>query len=180
MTSIAPLAPDQIYPTAQVAELLGVSEGTIRSRKSREKSQLQEGIHWLQQDGSTLWTCAGVLELAKTTQSDQAKALVDAAGAIVPAPIATPSVAATSTPDDAAPTSEATAGVALDLEWLEPLLDATGQGMALEFYRRLPEYVLKHIQRLATHPTEAERQVIQAAFQPIQRLQQEVPEQCES
>ena len=180
MHTTTPLAPEQIYPTVQVADLLGVSEGTIRSRKSRDKEQLQEGIHWLQQDGSTLWTCAGVLELAKTTQNDTAKALVEAAGAIVPMQPATPSVAEEATPDGGEPLTDATADIALNMEFLEPLLEATGQGMALEFYRRLPQYVLKHVQRMTQHPTNAERQVIQTAFQPMQRLQQEVSERCVS
>jgi hypothetical protein len=180
MHTITPLAPDQIYPTAQVAELLGVSEGTIRSRKSRDKEQLQEGTHWLQQDGSTLWTCAGVLELAKTTQNDTAKALVEAAGAIVPTIAATPSVAKEPTLDGDEPLTDATAAMALTMEFLEPLLEATGQGMALEFYRRLPQYVLKHVQRMAKTPTDTERQVIQTAFQPVGRLQQEVDARCGS
>lgn len=169
-TSAITLALGQIYPTAQVAELLGISEGTIRSRKSRDKEQFQENVHWLTQDGNTVWTAAGVVELAKTTQTEKAQQLLAQAGSLVLTESATPGVAE----------EPVTESVAIDLAFLEPLLEATGQGMALEFYRRLPTYVLKHIQRMAKQPSEEERHIIQAAFQPIGRLQQEVQERCVS
>jgi hypothetical protein len=172
------LIPDQIYSTAQVAELLGISEGTLRSRKSREKDSLIEGNHWLQQDGSTFWTVSGILEIAQRLDNPTAQALlVQFNGMLVPTTAATPTVAADAS-DRIAP--ESPSPIEIDIQFLEPLLEATGQGMALEFYRRLPQYVLKHVQRMAKHPTAAERQVIQTAFQPVQRLQQEVPEQCGS
>jgi hypothetical protein len=174
------LVPDQIYSTAQAAGLLGIGEGTIRSRKSREKEKFIEGQHWVQQDGSTFWTCAGVLELAQGTQGEKARNLLESAGALVPSTSATPSVAGNTTEDVAEAMPNATTGVAIDMGFLEPLLEATGQSLALEFYRRLPEYVLRHVQRMAKTPTDEERRVIQAAFQPIQRLQQEVGERCVS
>jgi hypothetical protein len=182
------LIPDQIYSTAQVAGLLGISEGTLRSRKSREKDALIEGHHWLQQDGSTFWTVRGILEIAQRIDNPTAKAILEQCnGILVPTTAATPiaadpailSVAEAAT-NCVAPDPSPQPPIAIDIQFLEPLLEVTGQGLALEFYRRLPEYVLKHIQRLAIHPTDAERQVIQTAFQPIQRLQQEVPEQCGS
>ncbi len=182
-----PLVSDQIYSTAQSAELLGISEGTLRSRKSREKAQLVEGIHWLIQDGSTLWTVAGLLEVANRTDTPQAKAVLQQAGTLVPTLPATPSVA---TPATESVESSATESVAnetekqpplgIDLNLLEPLLEATAQKMALEFYCRLPQAILQHIQRMAKQPTAEERQVIQAAFQPVQQMQQEVEEQCVS
>jgi hypothetical protein len=175
-TSAIALALGQIYPTTQVAELLGISEGTIRSRKSRDKGQFHENVHWLTQDGNTVWTAAGVVELAKTTQTEKAQQLLVHAGSLVPIASATPSVAE----EPATERVEGSESVAIDLAFLEPLLEATAQGMALEFYRRLPAYVLKHIQRMAKQPSDEERQIIQAAFQPIGRLQQEVQERCVS
>lgn len=188
METTITFAPDQIYSTAQAGELLGISDSTIRSRKSREKAQLIEGTHWVTQEGSTFWTATGILELAKGSQSEQAQALLAAAGAIVATTAATPSAATpatptvdpSATPSAASPPETTTDEVAIDVSFLEPLLDATGQSLALEFYRRLPTYVLKHIHRMAKHPTDDERRIIQSAFQPITQLQQEVREQCVS
>lgn len=188
MENVIALAPDQIYSTAQAAELLGITDGTIRSRKSREKEQFAEGMHWVTQEGSTFWTYSGILELAKGSQSEKAQILLQEAGAIVPTGSSTPTVANVATPDAArSPTlgieenpADATPAVAVDLSFLEPLLEATGKSLALEFYRQLPTYVLKHIHRMAKNPTDEERQVIQTAFQPVQRLQQEVQERCVS
>lgn len=182
------LALDQIYSTAQAAELLGISEGTVRSRKSRDKTQLIEGTHWLTQDGSTFWTVAGLLEIAERTDTPEAKALLQQVALLVPTPPATPSAATpatptidpSATPSAASPPETPTDGVAIDVSFLEPLLEATGQSLALEFYRRLPTYVLKHIHRMAKHPTDDERRIIQSAFQPITQLQQEVRKQCVS
>jgi hypothetical protein len=180
MSSPLTSTPDQVYSTAQAAELLGVSEGTLRSRKSRDKTQLIEGTHWLTQDSSTLWTVAGLLEIAERTDTPEAKALLQQVAMLVPTSPAMPTVDPSATPSATSPTETATDGVAIDVSFLEPLLEATGQSLALEFYRRLPTYVLKHIHRMAKHPTDDERRIIQAALQPIAQLQQEVREQCVS
>ncbi len=184
MENTLTLAPDQIYSTAQAATMLEIGEGTIRSRKSRDKDKLFEGTHWLTQDGSTFWTCAGVVELARGSQSAAAQALLEKAGALVPTTVATTTVADSAALPVAPPAPPSTVDEAtdipFDLSFLEPLLDATGKSIALEFYRRLPNYVLKHVQRMAKNPTPQEREVIQAAFQPIQRMQEEVSDRCAS
>ncbi|HEY9872137.1 MAG TPA: hypothetical protein V6D12_01810 [Candidatus Obscuribacterales bacterium] len=53
----------EVYTSAQVAQRIAVSAGTIRSWKARKPDQLVEGQHWVQQDGQTLWTDAGVAVL---------------------------------------------------------------------------------------------------------------------
>ncbi|AFZ15668.1 hypothetical protein Cri9333_4907 (plasmid) [Crinalium epipsammum PCC 9333] len=51
---------NEVLSTAQAAELLGVSAGTLRTWKSRKADLLVEGTHWINQDGSTFWTQAGL------------------------------------------------------------------------------------------------------------------------
>ncbi len=70
------LQPDQTYSTAQAAALLGVQTTTLRSRKSRAKTALLEGLHWQSQNGETCWTTTGILEVAKRTQTPEAAALL--------------------------------------------------------------------------------------------------------
>ena len=53
----------EVYTSAQVAQRIGVSAGTIRTWKARKSDQLVEGQHWIQQDNQTLWTEAGVSAL---------------------------------------------------------------------------------------------------------------------
>jgi len=53
----------EVYTSAQVAQRIAVSAGTIRSWKARKPDQLLEGQHWIQQDGQTLWTDMGVAVL---------------------------------------------------------------------------------------------------------------------
>lgn len=53
----------EIYTTAQVAELLGVSASTLRTWKSRRSDRFTEGEHFCSQDGQTFWTEAGVAVL---------------------------------------------------------------------------------------------------------------------
>lgn len=76
---LAPLQPNQLHSTSQAAEMLGVVEATLRSRKSRHKELLVEGIHWKHQDGGTFWTTTGILVIAERTSTAEAKALLSQA-----------------------------------------------------------------------------------------------------
>ncbi len=50
-----------VYSNQQVAELLGIKEGTLRTWKARKSEQIQENTHWVKSgDGGTLWTETGV------------------------------------------------------------------------------------------------------------------------
>ncbi|HEY9692222.1 MAG TPA: hypothetical protein V6D15_08465 [Oculatellaceae cyanobacterium] len=63
-----------IYSTNQMAEMLSTTAATVRSYKSRHKDQLVEGTHWINQDGQTLWTNAGLeaLQLLKGASPTEA------------------------------------------------------------------------------------------------------------
>jgi hypothetical protein len=69
--------PDHTYSTAQAAALLGVKRTTLRSRKSRAKTALIEGLHWQSLNGKTCWTTTGILEIARRTQTPEAAALLE-------------------------------------------------------------------------------------------------------
>jgi len=51
---------NEVYTTAQAAELLGVPINTLRSWKSRKSDLLIEGTHWVSSDNQILWTQAGI------------------------------------------------------------------------------------------------------------------------
>jgi hypothetical protein len=51
---------NEVLTTAQAAEFLSVSPATLRTWKSRKADLLVEGTHWINQDGTTLWTQAGL------------------------------------------------------------------------------------------------------------------------
>ena len=59
----------EIYSSNQVAERLGIAPGTVRTWKKRYEKQLIEGTHWVNQDGSTMWTQAGLEVLQGETAS---------------------------------------------------------------------------------------------------------------
>jgi hypothetical protein len=63
----------QVHSNAQVAEILGISEGTIRTWKKREADQLQENVHWLTQNNKTLWTAEGIEALRQINSTVSAK-----------------------------------------------------------------------------------------------------------
>jgi len=69
----------EVYTSAQVAQQIAVSAGTIRTWKARKADQLIEGQHWFQQDNQTLWTEAGVaaLKLISATVSANIKPGMD-------------------------------------------------------------------------------------------------------
>jgi len=54
---------NQVYSTAQVGELLGVSGSTVRTWKQRKPDILIEGRHWFTQDNTVFWTQQGLNEL---------------------------------------------------------------------------------------------------------------------
>jgi|GEM_PF-6269100 len=54
---------NQVYQTAQVAKLLGVSDSTIRGYKLKHQDALVEGVHWCCDNGANLWTDAGIAKL---------------------------------------------------------------------------------------------------------------------
>ena len=54
---------NQIYSTAQVGEILGVSGSTVRTWKQRKPDILREGQHWFTQDNAVFWTQQGLNEL---------------------------------------------------------------------------------------------------------------------
>ena len=70
---------NEVLSTAQAAELLGVSAGTLRTWKSRKADLLVEGTHWINQDGSTFWTQAGldVLQGVKSVSDGETVSVSD-------------------------------------------------------------------------------------------------------
>lgn len=57
---------DQVYTTAQVAELMSVSADTVRTWKKRNTDRLLETQHWLKDEGNTLlWTEEGIEVLTR-------------------------------------------------------------------------------------------------------------------
>jgi hypothetical protein len=61
-------AANQIYSSAQAAELLGIPVATLRTWKARKKDQLQENLHWFRQDGRNFWTTQGLEALKQIQQ----------------------------------------------------------------------------------------------------------------
>jgi hypothetical protein len=173
---------NEVFSTAQAADRLGVTDSAIRNRKSRDPDGLQEGTHWITQDSKTFWTATGMQALASQIDTPQAKAILQGTISIqtTVAPTVTTPQTEEPTPPPTEPTNNLPTGFPTELptDWLEPLLDSTGQALALEFYRRLPAYCLQHIQRMAKAPTPEERQTIEAAFQPVIQIQQALEESC--
>ncbi|MCU0548682.1 MAG: hypothetical protein MUC48_04975 [Leptolyngbya sp. Prado105] len=89
---MAHLQPNQLHSTTEVAALLKVTKETLRSRKSRDKANLVENVHWQSLENGTVWTTLGVLLLAERTSTPQAKTVLaetarrwhDQVAAIVP------------------------------------------------------------------------------------------------
>ncbi|KAM3114057.1 hypothetical protein [Phormidesmis sp. 146-33] len=133
MSNLSQISSSQVYSTAEVADKLGVSESTLRSRKSRDGETLLEGCHWLNSEGKTLWTIVGLLKLAESFDTPEAKAFRESATLTV-AKEATPIVSSPATPtvpNAATENGHGSAAIGVSPNWLEPLLDATGREMFL-------------------------------------------------
>lgn len=62
-----------VYTTAQVAELMGVSADTVRTWKKRNPDKLTEGSHWIKdvENNILLWTTQGVELLKRLGKFDE-------------------------------------------------------------------------------------------------------------
>jgi len=65
---------NEVYTTAQAAELLGINPATIHTWKKRNPERLTEGSHWIKDEkNSLLWTELGIQALSslKDGESEQ-------------------------------------------------------------------------------------------------------------
>jgi hypothetical protein len=62
----------RLFTNAELAEGFNCAEGNIRAWKSRNKADLAQGIHWIEEDGKTLWTARGVIQLGFRLESPRA------------------------------------------------------------------------------------------------------------
>jgi hypothetical protein len=122
-------AANQIYSSAQAAELLGIPVSTLRTWKARKKDQLQENLHWFHQDGQTFWTTQG-LETLKQIQPSVADMETKASG-----------VSADETPDVADP-----------LQRYESLIEAVADAVSPQVVQRIDQAVMQRVKNAIAKP----------------------------
>lgn len=128
--------PKEVLTTPQVAELIGVKEGTVRSWLSRYTCFV-EGHHYIKEEsGRTLWLAAGV-EFLKTRATE----------------FATDNATETVAPD------------LIRDEVLDSLLDTTAQQLAYLYFEKLPERTVQRIRQILQQPTQEDRAVLQKSMQ---------------
>lgn len=124
----------QVYTSAQVAELLEIPTATLRTWKSRKSDQLQEGLHWFQENNQNFWTNEGVEVLMTIRDSVAYKA------------DETPSVAPDETPSVSDP-----------LQRYQSLVEAVADAVAPQVISRIDQAVMQQVKnRIATHLTSQE------------------------
>jgi len=68
------MSENNIYSSAQAAELLGVSISTIHTWKRRNLNRLLEGLHWVKQNDSLFWTEQGIQTLSTLKEGGESEA----------------------------------------------------------------------------------------------------------
>jgi hypothetical protein len=127
----------QIYTSAQVAELLEVPPATLRTWKSRKSDQLQEGLHWFQENGQNFWTNEGVEVLIGIRDSVACKG--DETPSV--APDETPSVAPDETPSVADP-----------LQRYQSLVEAVAEAIAPQIVGRVDREIMQRVKTAIAKP----------------------------
>jgi hypothetical protein len=121
-----------LYTTPQAAEITGIKEPTIRSWLRRHPEIFQMDIHLVADEhGQKLWTQAGI-DLLQSRRASKNATADDA----------------NSDADDDAP------------DFLESLIETDAQRLALEYWRQLPNRVLRRIKQMREQPTPEERVIV--------------------
>jgi hypothetical protein len=151
------MADEEVYLTAQAAHELQLSPNTIRSWKQRKGSQLKEGVHWIMDGSTTLWTPAGLTALQQL-QVLQSATIPDLASA-------TDSVA-----DDQNPGVERVADVPSVLQRYQHLVDAVAGAVVPELLNQIDQAVVRGVGDAIAcplSPRECVTQLQQLGLRPI-------------
>lgn len=135
---------NELLKTSEVADRLGLKEGTIRAWLTRYPEVFKEGDHHLHLDNKRFWTPAGVELLRSRVTQDVA-----------------PSVTLQATAEGANPSPGSQPG--LDAK-LEPLAEAIAYQVIEE---RLPLLVNQAIDRILSNPTDLDNQRMAEALDRI-------------
>jgi DNA-binding transcriptional MerR regulator len=120
-----------VYSTAQVAELMGVSADTVRTWKKRNADKLTETTHWLKDESNALlWTEEGIQVLTQLQSGSE------------------PSTGSTN--DTATVQAEPCFDTPL-LSRYEPLLDMIANAVAPRLQQQLDQKVIGKVQGFATN-----------------------------
>ncbi len=121
-----------VYSTAQVAELMGVSADTVRTWKKRNADKLTETTHWLKDESNALlWTEEGIQALTQLQNGSE------------------PSTG--STDDTTTVQAEPFSDTPL-LSRYEPLLDMIANAVAPRLQQRLDSKIADRVQDFGKKP----------------------------
>jgi hypothetical protein len=122
-----------LYTTPEASDITGIKERTIRSWLRRHPEVFQMDIHVVvDEHGQKLWTEAGI-EILRSRRTASKNATADDAE--------------NDATDDAP-------------DFLESLIETDAQRLALEYWRQLPNRVLRRIKQMREQPTPEERVIV--------------------